>query len=45
VIRWGFGAAGHAAYVAIDHRAHLATMRPDTFAALMPVDWSILDLR
>jgi hypothetical protein len=37
--------AGHAAYVAIDHRAHLATMRPDTFAALMPVDWSILDLR
>jgi hypothetical protein len=36
---------GHAAYAAIDHRAHLATMRPHVFAALLPTDWSILDLR
>ncbi len=36
---------GHAVYVAIDRRAHLATMQPDVFAALLPADWSILDLR
>jgi len=36
---------GHAAYAAIDHGAHLATMRPHVFAALLPADWSILDLR
>ncbi|HEY9483762.1 MAG TPA: hypothetical protein VIR00_12450 [Micromonosporaceae bacterium] len=36
---------GHAAYAAIDHRAHLATMWPHAFAALLPADWSILDLR
>jgi hypothetical protein len=36
---------GHAVYVAIDHRAHLATMHPGVFAALLPADWSILDLR
>ena len=38
-------AIGHAAYAAIDHRSHLATMRPHVFAALLPADWSILDLR
>jgi hypothetical protein len=36
---------GHAAYAAIDHRAHLATMRPQVFAAILPAAWSILDLR
>jgi hypothetical protein len=36
---------GHAIYVAIDRRAHLATMQPNVFAALLPADWSILDLR
>jgi hypothetical protein len=38
-------AVGHAVYAAIDHRAHLATMVPSVFAAILPADWSILDLR
>lgn len=37
--------AGHAAYVALDHEAHLATTRPDIVTPLMPAGWSILDLR
>jgi hypothetical protein len=36
---------GQAVYVAIERRAHLATMQPEVFAALLPADWSILDLR
>ena len=36
---------GQAAYAAMDHRAHLATMRPDVFGRVLLADWSILDLR
>ena len=37
-------ALGHAARTAIAHRAHLATTAPTPAAAVLPADWSILDL-
>jgi len=36
---------GHAVFVALDEGAHVATMRPDVLAPILPDSWSILDLR
>jgi hypothetical protein len=36
---------GHTVFVALEHGAHVATMRPDLLAPVLPDEWSILDLR
>jgi hypothetical protein len=37
-------AVGHAARVAIAHRAHYATTEPGRAAAVLPAGWSVLDV-